>query len=368
MLNYNISDLQYFDPIDVAINAEKDYERYLLSNFHLRDNLLNKKIKKALKELKPYNDDKLFLEFVYEYKIGKFLDQIEGVNPIILDAFNGLGTQYPLYKHQEEALVKSIENKNILISTGTGSGKTESFLLPIINHLANEITNNTIEQKGVRALILYPLNALVNDQLKRLKDILNNNDQLKKITFGMYTGETPQNYEDIEKYNKTFYNCCDDLTKQKIDDYKCCENLIITRDEIRQNPPHILITNYSMLEYLLLRPKDLVIFSSQMAKHWKFLVLDEAHTYDGALAIEISMLISKLKYTLNKVDNSLQCIATSATIVNSSTRQGKDEFIEFGKVLFGEYFDDTSLIFSQKESNNIINSLYDKTTNFTGRR
>ena len=163
--------------------------------------------------------------------------------------------------------------------------------MPIINHLLKEIDNNTLQNKGVRALILYPLNALVNDQLNRIRDILSQDEKLKQITFGMYIGETPENYETIEKYKKSFYSCCDKNNTEKVDKYKCCENFILTREEIRNNPPNILITNYSMLEFLLLRPKDLGIFSLDKSKWWQFLVLDEAHVYDGALAIEISMLI-----------------------------------------------------------------------------
>ena len=138
----------------------------------------------------------------------------------------------------------------------------------------------------------------------------------------MYTGETSENKEKITNELKKF------------------KNFISNREDIRKNPPHILITNYSMLEYLLIRPKDLGIFSKDSSKWWKFLVLDEAHVYDGALAIEISMLIRKLKMKLNKNDNSLQCIATSATIVDNNTKEGKEDFINFGKTLFGEYFDE----------------------------
>jgi ATP-dependent helicase YprA (DUF1998 family) len=95
----------------------------------------------------------------------------------------------------------------------------------------------------------------------------------------MYIGETPENEVDIEKYKKNIYTCCDKNHNQKVDKYRCCENFILTREEIRKNPPHILITNYSMLEFLLLRPKDLDIFSNKNAKWWQFLVLDEAHVY-----------------------------------------------------------------------------------------
>lgn len=356
-LNLDKYDLEFFDPINISKRVEEDYERYLYSSFPLRDKAFFQKLKNELKAKHPYTKDKLFLEFNHKYKSGAYLKDIKGSHPLLQTAFEGLGVEYPLYKHQEQALRKVSDGQNVLISTGTGSGKTEAFLLPIINHLLKEVENGTLQNRGVRALILYPLNALVNDQLNRIRDILSQEEKLKKITFGMYIGETPENEEVIERYNKNIYDCCDENHKEKIDKYRCCENFILTREEIRKNPPHILITNYSMLEFLLLRPKDLDIFSSKNSKWWQFLVLDEAHVYDGALAIEISMLIRKLKSALGKNDNSLQCIATSATIVNSSTQNGQDEFIKFGQTLFGEDFDNDSLIFSEKEPDKFLVNL-----------
>jgi len=341
-------DLKYFDPIRISEKVEEHYERYLFSSFPLRDKTFYKAFKEELKKKHPYTKNKFYIKFDHKYKEGKYLSEIPKIHPLLKKSFYPLGTEYPLYLHQEQALTKVSDGKNVLISTGTGSGKTEAFLLPILNHLLKEIENNTLSKPGVRALILYPLNALVNDQLNRIRDLLSTDEKLKQITFGMYIGETPENYENLRRYKREFYSCCDKDNKIKVDEFKCCENFLLTREEIRENPPHILITNYSMLEYLLARPKDLEIFSPSKAKQWQFLVLDEAHVYNGALAIEISMLIRKLKLVLNKDDESLQCIATSATIVDASTREGQEEFINFGKTLFGEKFDQDSLVFSEK--------------------
>ncbi|MCT7631089.1 DEAD/DEAH box helicase [Aliarcobacter butzleri] len=335
-------DLEYFDPINISKKIEEDYERYLYSSFPLRNEEFFEKFKEEIKENHPYTKNKLFLEYHHRYESGKFLKDIENVHKLLGKTFKDLGTTYPLYKHQEDSLIKVTNGSNVLISTGTGSGKTESFLLPIINHLLFELDNETLKNNGVRALILYPLNALVNDQLERIGELLNNDEQLRNITFGMYTGETPENEEKVTNELKKF------------------KNFVSNREDIRKNPPHILITNYSMLEYLLIRPKDLGIFSKDSSNWWKFLVLDEAHVYDGALAIEISMLIRKLKMKLNKNDNTLQCIATSATIVDSNTKEGKEDFINFGKTLFGEYFDEKSLIFSQRTPHEIENVDSDK--------
>jgi len=354
-LNLDKYALEYFDPVGISEKLEDDYERYLYSSFPLRDKEFYEKFKKEIKTTHPYTHDKLFLEFNHKYKSGRYLKDTN-FHPMLQKAFGDLGTKYPLYVHQESALQKVSFGKNVLISTGTGSGKTEAFLLPILNHLLNELDNDTLKNKGVRALILYPLNALVNDQLNRIRDILSQDEKLKQITFGMYIGETPENEDVIDKYNKNIYTCCDE-GNEKIDKYKCCENFLLTREEIRKNPPHILITNYSMLEFLLLRPKDIDIFSKQNSKWWQFLILDEAHVYDGALAIEISMLIRKLKLALDKNDNSLQCIATSATIVDSSTQRGQEEFVKFGQTLFGEPFDADSLVFSEKEPDKFLSKI-----------
>ena len=92
-----------------------------------------------------------------------------------------------LYVHQEDAITKLLRNRNVVVATGTGSGKTECFLLPILQHLFMEQSAGTLEKPGVRALLLYPMNALANDQLSRIESIL---ATYPEITFGRYTGET----------------------------------------------------------------------------------------------------------------------------------------------------------------------------------
>ena len=176
------------------------------------------------------------------------------------------------------------KNKNAIITTGTGSGKTESFLLPVINYLMREKEVGSL-CSGVRALIIYPMNALANDQIKRLRLILAN---YPYITFGTYTGETEEdNNRAYGKYRKEFKS--EPLPNEKI-----------SRQQIKESPPHILITNYAMLEYLMLRPKDNSLFSGENGKTWKFIILDEAHTYSGATGIEVSMLLKRLTARLHR--------------------------------------------------------------------
>jgi len=219
-----------------------------------------------------------FLELILPYKTilsirqlcdaGIFSRKILDLDCFKLKKPKPVSLDTELYTHQVKAIKKlCAENKSVVVSAGTGSGKTESFSLPIVNDLLQDNT------PGVRALLVYPLNALVNDQLDRLRVLLQGTD----ITFGRYTGELP---------------------KKATRDSNTLQNEIISREEIWGGRiPQILITNYAMLEYLLLRPDDETLFQSGL---WKYLVLDEAHTYSGAKGIEVAMLVRRLKERLSK--------------------------------------------------------------------
>lgn len=229
-----------------------------------------------------------------------------------------------LYWHQEQAIFKSVQQRrNVIVATGTGSGKTESFLLPVMDQLLREQEAGTLEQPGVRALLLYPMNALANDQLKRLRQLL---ADFPAITFGRYTGETKQDRARAEEHYISQLG------------HAPQRNELISRDEMRVAPPHILLTNYAMLEYLLLRPDDSEFFDGSTAQHWRFLVLDEAHVYDGASGIEIAMLLRRLKDRIVQSEpGRLQCLATSATL-----GRGVEDFpaaVTFASQLFGEPFE-----------------------------
>ncbi|HQK53894.1 MAG TPA: DEAD/DEAH box helicase [Sedimentibacter sp.] len=253
------------------------------------------------------------------------------------DEFEKLSAQLPLdrqlYAHQQKAVEKIIrEGRNIVVATGTGSGKTECFMLPIIDYLMKQKKNGKLD-KGVRALLLYPMNALANDQMKRLRDMLGN---YPDITFGRFTGETEEEEDKAAEIYKKMYP-----------GEKRLINEIISRVEMRKNPPHILLTNYAMLEYLLLRPSDNVFFDGDYAHEWKFIVLDEAHTYNGAKGTEISMLLKRLKQRITfGEEGRIKCIATSATLGG-----GKDSYAEvadFAQSIFSEPFTGSDIIESQR--------------------
>ena len=231
-----------------------------------------------------------------------------------------------LYKHQEEAILKSNNNKNLVVTTGTGSGKTECFMFPILNSLLREKEKGTLDS-GVRALLIYPMNALVNDQIVRLRTLFDGSND-ESITFGRFTGETKEKYSDALGVYKARNNGQEPKA-----------NELISREQMRKTPPNILITNYAMLEYLLLRPGDNVFFNSDNSPKWKTIVFDEAHTYGGAKGIEVSTLIKRLKARLNR--NDIQFILTSATL---GDKNSNPEIIKFAESLCNAPFDDSSII------------------------
>jgi hypothetical protein len=309
---------QTLDALAASELITATYRRYLRSLLPIRDEhiaaALNEQITNS-----PMLTKGPLLEVTPPYAPGATLRELinEGV---LSDAFAGLASpELPLdrtlYRHQEQAIRKAAQRRNLVVATGTGSGKTESFLFPILNSLVTEHANRTLGP-GVRALLLYPMNALANDQLKRLRQLLAGSPQ---ITFGRYTGDTPEN---AQRGEENFAKLNPDARR--------LPNELISRQEMRSNPPHLLLTNYAMLEYLLLRPADIELFQGDT---WRFIALDEAHVYDGAKAAEVAMLLRRLRDRVAP-DTALQCIATSATVGDNP-----DDVVKFASNLFDVPFE-----------------------------
>lgn len=218
------------NPITTTDNIREEYLKYLKSMFLFKNDIIRKSADKAIEQSKTDLVKGPYIESTARYKSGKTLRQLVE-EKILHNNFSnlipGIG-EFPLHLHQETAIMKSVvEKKNIIVATGTGSGKTESFLIPVLNDLVEEHSNNKLTP-GVRALILYPMNALANDQLKRLRGLLKD---YPEITFGRYTGETKESKEEaIDNFNKMNPN-------QRI-----LDNEILSREEMRSTPPHILLT------------------------------------------------------------------------------------------------------------------------------
>ena len=319
---------QFLHPLETTLTIRDTYLRYLKTAFPIQDDRIRAAFWNALDEPGLLLKGPLLEatpEFMKGCSIHELVDQ--GVLEPAFERLCGEDLPYdrPLYLHQEKTIRKLCqEGRNLIVTTGTGSGKTEAFLIPILNHLLKEERNGTLSSPGVRALLLYPMNALANDQMKRLRKILANDEAIK---FGRYIGDTERSYDKAaEKFYRQFRG------------ERLSKNELICRDQMRSNPPHLLLTNYSMLEYLLLRPDDHAFFDGPTASHWKFIILDEAHIYNGAIGIEIAMLLRRLKDRIVKSEpGRLQMVATSATLGG-----GVKDFpavVEFASSLFGETFE-----------------------------
>ena len=233
----------------------------------------------------------------------------------------------PLHAHQELAMRRAARGENYLVATGTGSGKTECFLYPIVDALLRE---GDLEIPGVRAILVYPLNALANDQLYyRIARLLLPELSDPGITFGRFTGQVRSGATRDEEERRLRDN--DHLVGAVGLEEGISPSWLLSRSEMLATPPHVLVTNYAMLEHLLLLPRNAPLFAGDRLR---FLVLDEVHTYAGAQAIEVAFLLRKLKTRLGLPSGKLICIGTSASL----DPDRKPELVDFAEHLFGENF------------------------------
>ncbi|MDE0305581.1 MAG: DEAD/DEAH box helicase [Albidovulum sp.] len=203
------------------------------------------------------------------------------------------------WSHQLAAWEAARDGLSCVVSSGTGSGKTECFMIPMLDDLLRQEAAGS--PTGIRAIVIYPLNALIESQRERLaawtapiKD---------RVKFALYNGLTPE-------------------TKRQEDSARLGAAEIGNRRQIRENPPAILVTNITMLEYLLLRSKDRpVLDCSHGLLRW--IVLDEAHTYIGAQAAEMALLLRRVRAAFGVQPEQVRLMATSATIGEGSGTEAK---------------------------------------------
>lgn len=357
-----------FNPLSTSEELKELYKNYISTTFPIKNSVIRSNFEDLI------DSDRVlwngpFVSITSKYKRGgdarKFLEECRFHQSILrslkLDSF---------YKHQEDAIRLISQQEHLILSTGTGSGKTEAFLLPILDYCLKH------REKGIKAIIVYPMNALANDQMLRLRTFLYAiNSQLQDpVTFARYTGQTPQDDSERNLGNISercrletniidtsfFSSCAPDCDQQKLRPkmmgdvvrLTCPNNLeysnnfeLLTRQEMKRSPPDILITNYVQLEYLLLRREDAPIFRSPS---FRFLVFDEIHYYAGATGAEVALLIRRLKARLKEYSKKkVICVGTSATI--SSTGQAKKDISQFASLLFGEEISANNVVIGENE-------------------
>lgn len=323
--------MKEIDPIRLHDDLRERVRRYLLTSLPIsgRFPLLRKEA-----ELVLSGHDKLikgpYVEALPDFPKGKSLqDHVK--SGLLHEGFSRLRDvefTRKLHQHQNQAIESIVgKHKNVVVATGTGSGKTECFLYPIIDQLLKDKVKG---KPGVRALLVYPLNALANDQLyHRLVPALVCRLKEYGITVGRYTGQTNPGWgrdQFVETYLQDAY------FKSLFGD-TIPENWLLARTEMLETPPHVLVTNYAMLEHLLLLPKNAALFQGC---DLKFLVLDEIHSYSGAQATEVALLLRKLQSRYCK-GVKVNCIGTSASL-SQSPESGK-RIQKFAGDLFGASFE-----------------------------
>lgn len=273
-----------------AVIAE--YRRYLESFLKIRDPRLSDRVHLELDKGELWRDPLVQLNPAYASgaTIESLVTAKTGETPVLHPDCRRYFPNFKFYRHQEQAFELAARNQSYILTTGTGSGKSLSYVVPIINDLLHNPQIN-----GVRAILVYPMNALINSQLEEF------NKSLSRV---------PHNKIRVRKYTG--------------------QERLAEKSEIQNHPPHVLLTNYVMLELMLSRVYEAKFVESP---DLKFLVLDELHTYRGRQGADVALLVRKLRQRCGK---KLLCIGTSATMSTEGSRQNRRQTVaEVGSKLFG---------------------------------
>jgi superfamily II DNA/RNA helicase len=236
-------------------------------------------------------------------------DQVAGrvLDPRCADIFRTSAGPLALYKHQEQSIALASQGQSYVVTTGTGSGKSLCFFIPIVNAVLAEKRSGG--RPRTRAIIIYPMNALANSQLEEIDKFVQNIAGEKPVTFARYTGQE------------------DDDARQRVAD----------------NPPDILLTNFMMLELLMTRqePIDQTVIAN--CENLRFLVLDELHTYRGRQGADVALLVRRVRERLSPAN--LQCIGTSATMASEGSLKDKSRLVaEVASKLFAVTIPDSNVV------------------------
>lgn len=251
-----------------------------------------------------------------------FVDGLQGKK-----FFSAFQTQYPGYSHQEQAwhrLSSQHLAASTLVATGTGSGKTECFLYPLLDYCARA---RAAGEAGIKALVIYPMNALASDQARRIAQLVASVPAFANLRVGLYVGGR-QGAPGTGMLMTS-------------------DNVITDRDTLRKQPPDILLTNYKMLDYLMLRPQDRQLWSANMPETLRYVVVDELHTFDGAQGTDLALLLRRLRARLQTPTGHLICAGTSATLGEASDSAS---LRDYARQIFGVPFGDGSVVTENRQS------------------
>ncbi|MFH1138027.1 MAG: DEAD/DEAH box helicase [Pseudomonadota bacterium] len=308
-------------PAHLAENIRRQVLYYLQSTFAFRD----RRVEQALARFMEDPDSGLFK--------GPWVHPRRPYRPAPEGADIPFDFQVPFhpFRHQWRAWQRLSPGAgppaSTIITTGTGSGKTECFLYPILDHCLREKRKG---RQGVKAIILYPMNALAGDQEKRFAKTAWTTPELKQagIRVGNYTGR---------------YDPADPGAGRDSGTRLMGETHGITNHQAQlEYPPDILLTNYKMLDFLLMRPQDRNLWRHNEPGTLKYLVLDELHTYDGAQGADVACLIRRLKERLDIPRGKLCVVGTSATLESreaglpDGAETGSERLARFAETLFEE--------------------------------
>src|SRR5712691_2030170 len=315
------------NPVQFAHGVCDEFLRYLFSAFPLSDPELADQARKLLERPSSLDIPLVQGPFVSLSEAFAKGDPIQALadKGTLHHAMPGLIGYPSMWKHQQQVFEAVKTGNHVLVSTGTGSGKTEAFLYPIVDDLLRQRDKGSTS--GLTAILIYPMNALANDQLDRLRDMLGGTG----ITFGQWVGTTPGTEKEVtvdrfpgsgrqaylaERHKRREEAQAEDRAVRPLaPPEECC-----SEEDIRLRKPRILLTNYRQLEVLTTRLPDVGLFADAPLK---YLVFDEAHTYSGATGAEVACLVRRVRALAGKKPDDIICIGTSATFADP-TKKDKD--------------------------------------------
>lgn len=241
--------------------------------------------------------------------------------------FPSFQTTFPGFSHQERAWERLSSQRlglSTLVATGTGSGKTECFLYPVLDHCARA---KAAKEAGVKALVIYPMNALASDQARRIAELVAATPAFAGLRVGLYVGGQGSAPGEGALMTAT--------------------SVITDRETLRKHPPDILLTNYKMLDYLMLRPKDRQLWAHNTPTTLRYVVVDELHTFDGAQGTDLALLLRRLRARLQTPDQHLICAGTSATLGGASDTT---PLRDYARQVFGVPFDEKAVVTESRQT------------------